>query len=277
MSILVIGATGHVGGQVVRQLLAWDVPVRAFVRTPSQARLPDDVEVIAGDLTDPASLPADTVDGVFLLWPSFDPSGAAPVVDALAQTTRRLVYLSAMSVRDGQPPEQNGVWGAVEEAIERSDIPEWTFLRAGGFATNTLDWAPQIRTGMVRWPYGGAARSLIHERDIAAVAVHALIDDGHAGAKYVLTGPQSITQVEQARVIGKAIGRSISWEEEPPDEARHRLAAEWGNAAFADGALRYWASLVRAPEPTTDTVEAVTGRPARTFAEWAQDHADDFR
>jgi uncharacterized protein YbjT (DUF2867 family) len=274
MTVLVIGATGHVGSHVVRQLLARDVHVRALTRTPGRARLPDGVEVIAGDLTD---LPTITADAAFLLWPSHDPSGAAPVVERLAGQTDRIVYLSAMAVSDDRPVEQNGVWGAVEAAIERSRVPEWTFLRAGGFATNTLEWAPQVRTGTVRWPYGEAARSLIHERDIATVAVRALTEDGHAGARYVLTGPASITQAEQVRLIGEAIGHPVTWEEEPPDEARRRLSELWGNPTFAEHALDYWASLVKEPEPTTDTVEAVAGRPATPFAEWARDHADDFK
>jgi uncharacterized protein YbjT (DUF2867 family) len=276
MTVLVIGATGHVGSQVVRQLLACNVSVRALTRVPSRARLPDGVEVVGGDLTDPATM-TQGADAVFLLWPSFDPSGAPPVVERLARSTGRIVYLSAMAVRDDRPVEQNGVWGAVEAAIERSRIPEWTFLRAGGFATNTLEWAPQVRTGTVRWPYGEAARSLIHERDIAAVAVRALTEDGHAGARHVLTGPGAITQAEQAWLIGEAIGREVAWEEEPPDEARRRIGEQWGNPAYAEHALEYWASLVEDPEPTTDTVEVVTGRPATPFAEWARDHANDFK
>src|SRR2546427_12259639 len=84
--------------------------------------------------------------------------------------------------------------------------PEWTFLRPGGFATNALMWAPQVRAGdVVRWPYGAAARPLIHERDIADVAVQARTGDGHARARDVLTGPQVLTHVEQGPVIGEAI------------------------------------------------------------------------
>jgi uncharacterized protein YbjT (DUF2867 family) len=82
---------------------------------------------------------------------------------------------------------------------------------------------------------------------------------------------------EQVRLIGEAIGRPVVWEEEPPDEALRRLGAQWGKPAFAEHALEYWASLVEDPEPTTDTVEVVTGRPAAPFAEWARDHADDFK
>jgi len=97
----------------------------------------------------------------------------------------------------------------IEHLIRRTGR-EWTFPRSGGFAGNTLAWAPQIRSGdVVRWVYGAAGRSLIHERDIAAVGVRVVTEDGHAGAKYVLTGPQTLTQIEQVHTIGAAVGRPL--------------------------------------------------------------------
>jgi uncharacterized protein YbjT (DUF2867 family) len=270
--ILVVGATGQVGRSVVSLLLEKDSPVRALARDPARAGLPAGVEVVRGDLSDPHSLDAalDGIDSVFLLWPFLSADGAPPVVEAIARHARHVVYLSAMSA-------ESGFWGEIERLIERSTL-EWTFLRAGGFATNTLGWAEQIRTeGTVQWPYGAAARSLIHERDIAAVAVRALTEPGHTARRYVLTGPAAVTQAEQVRLIGEAIGRPVRWQDLPLDQARSRLAAEFGDAAFADGALAHWAALVDAPEPVTDTVRQVTGVPARTFREWAVDHRDDFR
>nr|WP_216853660.1 NAD(P)H-binding protein [Phytoactinopolyspora halotolerans] len=230
-----------------------------------------------GDLTQPDALDAalDGVDAVFLLWPLFTTEAAPAAVGAIARHARRVVYLSAMSGNGDERPD--GFWGEIEELIERSGV-EWTFLRGGGFATNLLGWADQIRTdGVVRWPYGGAGRSLIHEADIADVAVRALLDDGHTGRTYSLTGPEVVTQAEQVRIIGEAIGREVRWEELPPDGARKQLLAEWGDEGYVDTALRAWADMVDNPEPVTDTVEQVTGRPARTFRQWAIDHADDFR
>lgn len=168
------------------------------------------------------------------------------------------------------------MWGDVERLIERSGL-EWTFVRSGGFAANTLMWADQVRKGVVRWPYGEAGRSLIHERDIAAVAVRALTEDGHVGAKYPLTGPEVVSQADQVRIIGEAIGRPVRWEEISREAARQELVAAFGDVSFADGALDAWAGFVTQPEPVTTTVEEVTGRPARTFRQWAIDHASDFR
>jgi uncharacterized protein YbjT (DUF2867 family) len=279
--ILITGATGNVGRHLVAQLRDRGGTVRALVRDPDAARLPEGVEVIAGDLTDPESLHAamdgaDGVGSVFLLWPFFTADGAAEAVNVLARHTRRVVYLSASVVRDDRDPQDNGVWGQIEHLVRQSGL-EWTFLRAGGFATNTLGWAEQIRTeGVVRWVHGKAARSLIHERDIAAVAARTLTEDRHVGASYVLTGPETLTQEEQAHTIGEVIGRPVSWVELTPEVARDQLLVEWGDPNYADSALAYWATLITRPEPVTRTVEEITGAPARTFREWVHDHIDDF-
>jgi uncharacterized protein YbjT (DUF2867 family) len=278
-TVLITGATGNVGRHIVQQLAHAGMAVRALSRDPLTARLPAGVTAVAGDMTLPDSLTAAAVgaDVAFLLWPFPVSDGAEAAVHAIAAHVRRIVYLSAMSVDDRAAPEDNGVWGQVEHAIEQSGA-EWTFLRAGGFAANTLGWAEQIRSsGTVRWVYGDAARSLIHERDIADVAVRALTGTGHAGAKYVLTGPEAVTQAEQARIIGEATGLPVRWEEAAPEEIREQMTAATGDRAFADHALAYWASLIARPEPVTRTVEEITGSPARTFRDWARDHADDFR
>jgi len=278
--ILVIGATGNVGRQVVAELTDAGAGVRALARTP--APLPNGVEVTRGDLTDPASLEAAVagVETVFLVWPLLTAEAAPAALAAIGGHARRIVYLSSMSVRDDlaeQAETISGFHARLERLIEGSGL-EWTFLRAGGFAANTLAWAPGIRAeGIVRWPYGAAARSLIHERDIAAVAARALTGDGHGGARYTLTGPQAITQVEQVRLIGEAIGRPLRFEELPPPEARRTLLDQGWPAAVADGALAAWAAMAHEPEPVTSTVEELTGTPARTFRQWALDHADDFR
>jgi uncharacterized protein YbjT (DUF2867 family) len=276
-TILVTGATGNVGRHIVAQLRDAGVTVRALSRDPASSRFPDDA--VAGDLTSPDSLrrAAAGADAAFLLWPFLDAQGAEAAVAALAGQVRRIVYLSASSVRDDAPLGQNGVWGQVEQVIEQSGA-EWVFLRAGGFAANTLVWADQIRSeGVVRWVYGEAARSLIHERDIADVAVLALTEGQHAGARYVLTGPESITQADQARIIGEATGLPVRWAEADPEQIREQFVASTGDPAFADHALAYWASLIKQPEHVTPTVEQLTGTPARTFRDWAVEHAAQFR
>jgi uncharacterized protein YbjT (DUF2867 family) len=269
MRILVTGATGNIGRHVVAGLREQGVTVRAMTRNPAALDIPG-VETVPGDLTDPTTVEkaADGTDAAFLLWPFLEPDGADAVASALG--TRHVVYVSAMSASQG------GVWGAVENAVKQSDAT-WTFLRPGGFATNTLEWAPAIRAGgPVRMPFPQAKRSLIHERDIAEVAVVALTGGDHAGKTYVLTGPSALTMAEQVKIIGDAAGSRPEVEVQPPDEARAAVV-RWAGEAFADLSMAYLASLVDEPEPVTHTVDEVTGRPARTFAEWAHDHAGDFR
>jgi uncharacterized protein YbjT (DUF2867 family) len=279
--ILVVGATGHVGRQVATQLHDQGLPVRAVTRDPAGAGLPGGVEVAPADLTEPATLEArlDGAAAVFLVWPLLTTEAAPAVVERLAGSARRVVYLSSMGRPDGRGGRTAPIplHAEMERLIERSGL-EWTFLRPGGFATNTIMWAPQVRAGgVVRWPFAAAARSLIHEADIAAVAVHALTGEGHAGARYVLSGPETVTQAEQVRQIGEAIGRATRFEEIPPEVARGQLVDAWGDAAFVDSALATWASFEPEPELVTHTVEQVTGSPARSFRQWARDHAADFR
>ncbi|MFC4591071.1 NAD(P)H-binding protein [Sphaerisporangium corydalis] len=282
--ILVTGATGNVGRHVVSLLLDAGREVRALTRDPGSARLPKGAEVVRGDLADPSTLGAalDGAESVFLVWPTLSADHAAPAtIEALAGRARRVVYLSGRGVRDDDlAPEPGSILGshvAVERLIRRF-AGEWTFLRPGGFAANTLMWAAQIRdTGVVRWAHGGASRALIHERDIAASGVIALTGAGHDGAAYELTGPRTLTQIEQVTAIGQAIGRPVRWEELPHATVVRELLGQGWPAAVAEGVLSAHAGMVAVPETTTSTVEKLTGAPATPFESWARDHAADFR
>ncbi|MEV4747682.1 NAD(P)H-binding protein [Streptosporangium sp. NPDC049248] len=281
--ILVTGATGKVGGQVVARLLGAGATVRALARDPSSARLPEGAEVVRGDLADPGGLDAalDGVDSVFLVWPTLAADHAAPAtIERITKYARRVVYLSARGTSDAPDQDPNSILGShalVEGLIERSGA-EWTFLRPGGFAANTLMWADQIRrTGVVRWVHGAATRTLIHERDIAAAGVSVLTGTGHAGARYVLTGPEALTQVEQVTAIGEAIGRPTRWEEIAPEIALRELLDQGWPPAAAEGIIDAHARMVASPETTTSVVAELTGAPATPFRRWAADHADDFR
>jgi uncharacterized protein YbjT (DUF2867 family) len=195
------------------------------------------------------------------------------VAKIAARHVTRVVYLSAQPA--GERP--GSFWALAERAIEDSGVA-WTFLRPTGFASNTLLWADQIRSGdVVRWPFGAAARSLIDERDIAAVAVRALTEDGHAGSRYLLSGPAVLTQAGQLAAIGRALGRDLTWEELSRSTAQQVLTAAWGDPGFAASALGTWERFVTDPETVTSTVRDVTGAPARPFADWAAAHADAFR
>jgi uncharacterized protein YbjT (DUF2867 family) len=271
--ILLIGATGRVGRQVVSQLPPTGVRVRALVRDPRTPGLPSHVDVIPGDLTAPETLEKalDGIDSVFLVWTA-PPATVAPVVERIAKHARRIVFLSAPLKTAHplfqQPNPLRTLAEQIERLIETSGL-EWTFLRPGMFAANALWWwAPQTRAGdAVRWPYLAAPTAPIDERDIAAVAVRALCEDGHAGAEYVLTGPQSLTQFEQISTIGDVIGRSLRIEEMSTEDA----------TTLPEHLLDAWAAAIGQPAFVTSTFAEITGALARTFRDWVTDHAVHFR
>ncbi|MFE7843408.1 NAD(P)H-binding protein [Streptomyces sp. NPDC057474] len=277
MTVLVTGATGSVGRQVVDRLVRAGADVRALTRNPATARLPQGVEVYAGDLERPQTLAA-ALGGVERLYLFPVPDTAREVV-ALAKEAgvRRIVVLSSSSVLDTSGDNHSGEHHrAVERAVEESGI-EWTFVRPDEFATNILwKWGHSIRTeGLVRAPYGNAPRVLIHEADVADVAAAALLQDGHAGQAYVLTGPEAITQADQVRAIAAALGTDIPFEEITPDQAREQMG-RFMPPPVVEMVIGYLADAVEDPPVPLDTVEKVLGRPARTFAQWAADHAADF-
>jgi len=280
--ILVIGATGNIGGQVVTQLMATRSHVRALVRDPETARLPPQVEVMRGDLTRPDTLEACLagIDTVFLVWTA--PAAAVAAAFApIAEHARRIVFLSAPLKTPHpffqQPNPSRVLAENIERTIEASGL-EWTHLRPGMFALNSRHfWGPQIRaSGVVRWPYLAAPTAPIDERDIAAVAIRTLTEDGHAGMEYVLTGPQSLTQHEQISTIGSVIGRTLLVDELPPDEARREGLAAMPAPVVAK-LLDAWAAAVGQPAFVTSTVQEMTGRPARTFREWVTANVGVFQ
>jgi uncharacterized protein YbjT (DUF2867 family) len=181
--ILIIGATGRTGRQAASQLTATGVQVRALARNPQAAGLPAHAEVVQGDLTLPGTLDRclDGVDAVFLVWTA-PPDTIPDVLERIKKHTRRIVYLSAAFktahpfFQASQPNPSVALHSEVERLIEISGR-QWTFLRPGMLAANALWWwASQIRAGdLVRWPYLAAPTAPIDERDIAAVAVRALL------------------------------------------------------------------------------------------------------
>src|SRR6266540_2923150 len=210
MTILVTGATGNVGRQVIEQAPG---AVRALTRTPG--RFPAHVETVSADLSDPATLvPALCgAEAVFLMWPLHTAAALPGVLEVIGAHTRRVVFLGSGGVADLTMDEQ-------EEMFARSGL-EGTVMRPRTFAGNAWWWARQIRAGdVVRGSHGDLAMAMLHEADIAAVAVRALTGAARAGEVYHLTGPAALTQAEQVRVIGEVLGRPLRWEGVSRAEAR---------------------------------------------------------
>jgi uncharacterized protein YbjT (DUF2867 family) len=286
MTILVTGATGKVGGAVLQQLVQAGIPVRASSRDPQTAGLPESVDVRAADLADPASF-KEALDGVEKVFLFPNPAGIGGFIE-IAKTAgvRHIVALSSLAASDKYGTDEGGFESpirtmhvVVEQAIERSGI-DWTFLQPGAFATNTLGWARSIKDeSVVRLPFPDSQSAPIHELDIAAVAVEALLKDGHTNTKYQLTGPESITQRHQAELIGQAIGTSIEVVVQTRDEAYADLSQQFGafgSPQLINSMLDMTEAAIGRPEIVEPGIQQALGRQARSFADWAVDHKADF-
>jgi uncharacterized protein YbjT (DUF2867 family) len=228
------------------------------------------VKVVAADLEEPRTLPA-TLTGAENVFLYAKPACIQGFVEAAqAASVRQVVLLSSAAVVSADA-EHNPIarqHRAVELAIEQSGI-DWTFIRPGMFATNARWWwTESIRTAnTVRTPYPDAQTAPVHEKDIAALAVTALTEPGHGHQAYTVYGPESLTLQRQVERIGDAIGR---------EQAQAELSKTMPPIG-AETILRAWEASNGIPARTSIIVEKVTGRPAHTFAQWAMDHADDFR
>ncbi|WP_227979684.1 NAD(P)H-binding protein [Nocardia spumae] len=277
--IVVIGATGTIGREVVALLANTGAAVGAITRTPAAARLPAGVRVIEGDPGAP-SIPETAWNGaeaVLLSSRALVTTAPELLAAAARHGARRVVVVSASSVEYpvGEPRFRAG-FERVERAATESGLA-WTLLRCTDFAANALSWAPQIRAGdVVRGAYGAAAASPIHQRDVAEVAVRALTEDGHAGRSYLLSGPRSLTQRARVRLIGDVIGRELSFLELPPGRVRAAMSAQGLPEEIVARALGSLAGYAETPGPTTDTVARLLGRPALDFTTWAEDYASAF-
>ncbi|MFF8589899.1 NAD(P)H-binding protein [Streptomyces sp. NPDC015220] len=275
--IVLTGATGNVGRALLERLLAADRPVRALTRDPQRAGLPAGAEVVRFRPDDPAALFTGATK-LFLYAQAAGPQPADLLRAAHEAGVRHVVLLSSAIIAEGADETHpiHVMHATVERAIQDSAL-EWTFLRPGAFATNALQWAPQIRAGdTVRGVFVGARSAPIHEDDIAAVAERALLDTGHEGAVLRLSGPQATSNAEQVAAIGRALGRDLSFVEVPPEQAGPELFPHVP-PHMLQGLLDSFRAAVDATPEITDTVEKITGSPARAFARWAEDHTADFR
>jgi uncharacterized protein YbjT (DUF2867 family) len=281
--LLLTGATGNIGRELVRQLDAQGVEFRILVRDPARAaELPDRAERVVGDLDEPATLTAafDGVDRLFLLVPGI---GTAHTAHALAAARAagvgHIVHLSSGHVLLDPLPAMARWHHERENLIRATGIPA-TFLRPGGFMTNALDWLPTLREdGYVLDPAGPGRYAPIDPADIAAVAALTLTEAGHQDKEYVLTGDETFTVTEQVRIISETIGRDIEVRETatPAEAVRFRFP-NGAPQALADAVTEGF-TLMRADTVgfRTDTVERLLGRRPRTFADWCARNAEAFR
>jgi uncharacterized protein YbjT (DUF2867 family) len=283
--ILVTGATGHVGSELVRRLAAAGEPVRAMTRRPAKARLPAGAEAVYGDAADPASLDAALagVDGVFLMSAQAVGTAPEPTHDlALAAAAaragvRRVVKLSTLDGGRGDDPIARWQRTAETAVTDPARGFAWTLLRPGRFMSNALQWTGQLRAGdEVAIPFADRSAASVDPADLAEIAALALTStSGHAGAVYELSGPQSLTPTEELAVLGEILGRDLRVRPVPTDTARAGMAGYGFPPEVVDAIMRRTLDGDRGSQ-VLPTVEKVLGRPARTFAQWARAHRAEF-
>ena len=274
--ILVTGATGNVGGELVRQLAAAGQPVRALTRGDAQGGFPPGVQAVPGDLNDPASLrPAlHGATGVFLLPGYADMTGV--LAEARQAGVAKVAQLSGSSAGAGDLDNAiTRYMTRTEEAVRASGLA-WTILRPMAFMSNTFQWLPQLNAGdLVRAPFAYVRQAVTDPADIAAVAALALTEDGHEGRVYPVSGPEPLAPADRVAILGRVLGRSLRFQAQPDDEARAEMSAAMP-AEYVDAFFRFYADGTLDESVVWPTVRDLTGRPPRTFEQWAAAHAEMF-
>lgn len=281
--ILVTGVTGTVGHQVARRLAAVrpGLPVRLLARNPADvAPVGPRAEIVRGDYADRASLRRALagVRAAFLVTNQpAEPHDVRFIEAASAAGVEHVVKLSADAVADTTADDYLTERQRENEAQLRDSGLAWTFLRPRAFMSNTLSWAPGIRSaGTVAALYGDSPSATVDPRDVAAVAVRALTEPGHEGHAYALTGPRAVTAREQTRLLSDLLNRPLRFEELTREQAGRALAGRYP-PLVAEALLRS-AERQRAGRKAevSAAVLAVTGRAPRSYRRWAGDHRADF-
>jgi uncharacterized protein YbjT (DUF2867 family) len=272
--IVVTGATGNVGRALVAELTGAGETVSAVARRIGAEDVPPGVRAVAADLGEPESLaPAFAgAEALFLLVAGEDPDGVLRRAADAGIAKVVLVSSQGVATRPGAYTHAAGF----EAAVAGSGLA-FTVLRSGGLASNALAWAEPVRRyRTAAAPYADVALPFVDPSDVAAVAAVVLREDGHAGATYTLTGPESTTPRQRAAAIAGALGEPVTFVEQSPEEARAQML-RFMPPAVADGTL----AILGAPTPqertATEDVARLLGRPAAPFAAWAARNAAAFR
>ncbi|WP_433597792.1 NAD(P)H-binding protein [Nocardia sp. CA-135953] len=273
--IVVTGATGNIGRTLVRHLAAAGAQVTAVSRGNQDIVVADDVRHRRADLADPESLsPAvENADALFLLLTGpqlvTGPDPARFIEVAAAGGVKKVVLLSSQATGTRPGLASHARLHAFESALQRSEL-DWTILRPTGFFSNTYAWIESIRAEQViAAPFADTALPAIDPEDIAEVAATVLRTDGHSGRTYELTGPAAISPREQAQAVEEALGISLQFVELTRDQARSGML-RFMPEDVADGTLDILGTPTPAEQQVSADVEQVLGRPATSYAEWAQ-------
>lgn len=277
--ILVTGATGNVGRELVPQLLERGSSVRVLTRDARRvAHWRGSVACAVGDLGVPSSLAGvfDGVESMFLVTMRNDTRHDEIAVSrAMASGVRHVVKLSTLEADDASL--RIGRWHAAKERVVRSSGLTWTILRPGMFMSNALQWADSVRShDTVYFPGGRGRVAPIAPRDVATAAAVALTDGAHQGRTYDLTGAQLLTIADMVDTLARVLGRPLSYVDVPILAAKAFLCRQFGlQTGLALGELA--AALKQGKGArVADRLEELTGHPPTSFEAWCHDHADAF-
>ena len=282
--ILVTGGTGGIGSELLRLLSQAGVGARALARNPQKTQKLPGITWVAGDLSRPETLTTafQGVKTLFLNTSYYEGMVELQhnaIAAARAAGVTHVVKVSAFAASDHSRAPIGRWHHQVEKELQESGL-DWTILRPHHFMQNLLAQAEYIiKEGAVYSASGDGKIPYIDFRDIAAVAFVTLTQPGHVGKKYVLTGSEAMLYRQAAEIIGAAIGKPLRFVDESPEDARARRVREGMPPAVIESALAI-AAYQRAGGKTvtiTSTVADLTGRPPRTVAEFAREHAAALR
>lgn len=280
--IVVTGATGNIGRTLVPLLAEAGREVVAVSRQQRPEGLPVGVRHARADLGDSAGM-RPVLEGAeaffVLLGGELNVSGESPraLLDAAVDAgVKRVVLLSSQSVSTRPGSVAHSRLRAFEDAVRASGT-DHTVLRPGGFASNAFAWAETVRAERTVYaPFGDVALPVVDPADIAAVAAAALLEDGHAGRVYTLTGPAAVSPREQAAVLGRALGEEVRFVELSREQAHAHMARFMPGEAVT-ATLDILGAPVADEQAVHPDVERVLHRPAGPFAEWVARNLPAFR
>jgi uncharacterized protein YbjT (DUF2867 family) len=281
--ILITGATGSVGSELVKQLSAKEIPFRAMVRTTDKTNtFPAEADIIQGDLGDSESVrkALQGIEKAFLLTNSSERAEQlqSSFVDIAASTgVKHIVKLSQLHARPDSPVRFLRYHAAVEQRVKDSGMT-YTFLRPNLYMQGLLGFRDFIaHQGKFFAAAGGARISLVDIRDIAAVAAAALLDKGHEHKTYDITGPQALTHEELAAHLSTVLGKPVQYIDVTPEQMQHSLLSAGFPQWQAEGLIEDYAHYARGEAAAVSpAVETVTSHPPRDFKSFARDYAPLF-
>jgi uncharacterized protein YbjT (DUF2867 family) len=280
--LLVVGATGNVGNELVEQLVEMGQRVRILVRDPSKIREAERndvlIEPVIGDLDKPDTLgnAMEGIERLFLITGSTQQD--RNILDV--GKTSGLQHIVKLSTQEAGwvPVKGHGFWHHEREELIKASGLSWTFLRPCMFMTAATSWTPMIKEkGVVNYPGGTGKIAPIDPWDVAAVARVVLTSSGHEQKGYELTGPELLTFGDMTKILSDVLGKPIQYLEESDADFVHDLLQAHLPQYVADG-LASTFSYVRMGDfaHLTDSVEKLTGVKPRTFKQWCQEHKTSF-